>query len=33
MLNLFLSNLDLDPELVKNKPAIKKLLNFGKIAI
>ena len=32
MLNLFLSNLDIDPELVKNKPGIKKLLNYGKIA-
>ncbi len=32
MLNLFLSNLDIDPELAKNKSAIKKLLEFGKIA-
>jgi len=32
MLNLFLSNLDIDPELPKNKQAIKKLLGFGKIA-
>ena len=32
MLNFFLSNLDIQPELIKNKPAFKKLLNFGKIA-
>ncbi len=32
MLNLFLSNLDIDPELAKNKLAVKKLLEFGKIA-
>lgn len=32
MLNFFLSNLDIEPELIKNKPAFKKLLNFGKIA-
>ncbi len=32
MLNFFLSNLDIQPELIKNKPAFKKLLDFGKIA-
>ncbi len=32
MLNFFLSNLDIEPELIKNKPAFKKLLGFGKIA-
>ena len=32
MLNLFLSNFDIDPELVKNKPGFEKLLNYGKIA-
>lgn len=32
MLNLFLSNLDINPELVKNNPAICKILNYGKIA-
>jgi DDE family transposase len=32
MLNLFLSNLDIGAELIKNKSAIKKLLNFGRIA-
>lgn len=32
MLNFFLSNLDIQPELIKNKLAFKKLLNFGKIA-
>lgn len=32
MLNLFLSNLDIDPELIENKQAIERLLNFGKIA-
>lgn len=33
MLNLFLSNFQVDPELIKNKNAINKLLNFGKIAV
>ena len=32
MLNFFLSNLDIQPELIKNKNVFKKLLNFGKIA-
>jgi len=32
MLNLFLSNFQIDPELMKNKKAIYKLLDFGKIA-
>ena len=32
MLNLFLSNLDIDPELIKNKKAINRILEFGKIA-
>ena len=32
MLNLFLSNLEIDPELIKNKAGIEKLLNYGKIA-
>ncbi len=32
MLNLFLSNFQIDPKLIKNKQAIDKLLNFGKIA-
>ena len=32
MLNLFLSNFDFDPDLPKNKTAIRKLLSFGKIA-
>jgi hypothetical protein len=32
MLNLFLSNFHIDPELIKNKKAIYKLLDFGKIA-
>ncbi len=32
MINFFLSNLDIEPELIKNKPAFKKLLEFGKIA-
>lgn len=32
MFNFFLSNLDVEPELVKIKPTFKKLLGFGKIA-
>ncbi|MFT5166611.1 MAG: hypothetical protein ACI8P3_001843, partial [Saprospiraceae bacterium] len=32
MLNLFLFNLEIDPELIKNKAMIEKLLNYGKIA-
>jgi Transposase DDE domain len=32
MLNLFLSNLEIDPELIKNKQVLEKLLNYGKIA-
>ena len=32
MLNLFLSNFQIDPELKKNKQAIKSILEFGKIA-
>lgn len=32
MLNLFLSNFHIDTELKKNKDAINKILNFGKIA-
>jgi len=32
MLNLFFSNLQIQPELIKNKSVINKLLNFGTIA-
>jgi len=32
MLNLFLSNFEIDPELKKNKQAIDTILDFGKIA-
>ncbi len=32
MLNLFFSNLQINPELIKNKAVINKLLNFGIIA-
>lgn len=32
MLDLFLSNFQIDPELIKNKQVIFKLLDFGKIA-
>lgn len=32
MLNLFLSNFQIDPKLKKNKKAIKRILKFGKIA-
>lgn len=32
MLNLFLSNFEIDTELPKNKKAIKRILEFGKIA-
>lgn len=32
MMNLFLSNFQIDPKLKKNKSIVKKLLNFGKIA-
>lgn len=32
MLNLFFSNFHIQPELIKNKNVINKLLNFGKIA-
>ena len=32
MLNLFISNFQIDPELIKNKSAINKLLCFGNIA-
>lgn len=32
MLNLFFFNLQINPELIKNKAVINKLLNFGKIA-
>jgi hypothetical protein len=32
MLNLFLFNFQIDTELIKNKQAINKLLDFGKIA-
>jgi len=32
MLNLFLSNFQIDPELDKNKIAISKIMDFGKIA-
>ena len=32
MLDLFFSNLQIKPELIKNKAVINKLLNFGKIA-
>lgn len=32
MLDLFLSNFQINPELIKNKQAINKLLDFGKIA-
>ena len=32
MLNLFFSNLKIQPELIKNKTVINKLLNFGTIA-
>jgi len=32
MLNLFLFNFDINPELNKNKKAIKRILEFGKIA-
>ena len=32
MLNLFLSNFDIDPKLMKNKKAINIILDFGKIA-
>lgn len=32
MLNLFFSNLQINPKLIKNKNAIHKLMNFGRIA-
>jgi len=32
MLNLFLSNFQINPELTKNKSIVQKILNFGKIA-
>lgn len=32
ILNLFLSNFDINPQLTKNKQVIERLLNFGKIA-
>ncbi len=32
MLDLFLSNFEIDPELAKNKHAINRILDFGKIA-
>ena len=32
MLNLFFSNFEINPELIKNKAAIYKLMNFGTIA-
>ena len=32
MMNLFLSNFQIDPDLIKNKPIVRKLLNFGIIA-
>lgn len=32
MLNLFFSNLQINPKLIKNKDAIHKLMNFGRIA-
>ena len=32
MLNLFFSNLEINPKLIKNKDAIHKLMNFGRIA-
>ena len=32
MLDLFLSNFEIDPELEKNKSALQRLLNFGRIA-
>ena len=32
MLNLFLSNFEINPNLEKNKSGFQKLLNFGKIA-
>ena len=32
MLNLFFSNFQINPELIKNKTVIDKLLNFGIIA-
>ena len=32
MLNLFLSNFQIDPKLDKNKKAITRIMHFGKIA-
>jgi len=32
MLNLFLSNFEINPQLIKNKQACETLLNFGAIA-
>jgi len=32
MLDLFLSNLRIDPKLIKNKAMINKLIQFGTIA-
>jgi len=32
MLDLFLSNFEINPELTKNKLAINRILDFGKIA-
>jgi len=32
MVNLFLSNFQIDPNLEKNKSLVDKILNFGKIA-